>query len=400
MLKIGVIREGKTPPDSRVPLTPVQCKSLMDQGIDIVVQPSQVRCFNDEDYINEGVPLVENMDDRSVLMGVKEVLIKELLSDKSYFFFSHTIKKQAYNQKLLRAVVDKNINLMDYEVLTNDDGARVIAFGKFAGMVGAHNALWTYGKRTNHFEMPRMKDLYDYDAAKAVYNDIEIPNVKIVLTGTGRVSSGAAMVLDDMGITKVRPIDYVTKQYDYPVYTQLNTFYYAKRKDGKELDDIQDFYNNPSQYDSDFDHFLPMSDIMINGIYWDNSAPSFFTIDQMITGDFGIQVIADVTCDIAPVSSIPATLRASTIEDPVFGFNPFMRSEVQPYQKDAVDMMTIDNLPNELPRDASTAFGEMFMDKVLPEFQKENSEMLLRASVTLKGDLGPHFEYLRSYLNG
>jgi len=203
--------------------------------------------------------------------------------------------------------VAKNIRLIDYEVLTDESGARVIAFGKFAGMVGAHNALWTYGKRTGAFSLPRMKDLYDYAAAKAEYAKLKIPNVKIVVTGTGRVSTGAVMVLQDMGIKKVRPLDYVTKSFDEPVFTQVNSFYYAKRKDGKEFDSVQDFYSNPKDYQSDFDHFLPMSDIMINGIYWDNDAPAFFTAEQMASEDFGIQVISDVTCDIAPVSSIPST---------------------------------------------------------------------------------------------
>ncbi len=400
MLKIGIIREDKNPPDSRVPLNPTQCKSLIEEGVDLVVQSSSVRCFTDDDYAAVGVPVVDDVSDRDILLGVKEVPIEKLIADKTYFFFSHTIKEQVYNRKLLQAIVERNIRLLDYEVLTNDAGARVIAFGKFAGMVGAHNALWTYAKRTGSFELPRMKDLYDYAAAKDVYGKTTFPNVKLVLTGTGRVSNGAAMVLDDMGFHKVRPIDYVTKKFDQPVYTQLSSFYYAKRKDGREFDDVRDFYNNPSLYESDFDHFLPMSDIMVNGIYWDNDAPAFFTLDQLSSDNFGIKVIADVTCDIAPVSSIPTTIKASTIADPVFGYDPISRTESEPYQDNALDMMTIDNLPNELPRDASTAFGDMFIEHVLPELKAGGGTMLDRGSVTDKGDLGKHFEYLRGYLNG
>ncbi len=399
-MKIGIIREEKKPADSRVTLNPEQCKMLMDKGWDIVVQPSQVRCYSDQDYINAEVSLSENLNDRSILIGVKEVPISSLIADKTYFFFSHTIKEQTYNQQLLKSIVDQNISLIDYEVLTNDKGARVIAFGKFAGMVGAHNGLWTYGKRTQAFDLPRMNEMFDYNAAKAVYSQTKFPNIKVVLTGTGRVAQGAAMVLDDMGFKKVRPIDYVLKSFDVPVYTQLNSFYYAERKDGKVFDDVNDFYQNPSDYNSDFDHFLPMTDIMINGIYWDNDAPAFFSIDQMKSPDFGIKVIADVTCDIAPVSSIPSTIKASTIADPVFGFDPQTQSEVQPFDIDAVDMMTVDNLPNELPRDASTAFGEMFMEYVIPELKKDKSEMITKATVAQRGDLGPCFEYLRGYLNG
>ena len=399
-MKIGIIREGKNPPDSRVPLDPSQCKQLIDQGLDLVVEKSPARCFKDSEYTSAGVPLVTDLSDRDILLGVKEVPIDLLIEDKTYFFFSHTIKAQAYNQKLLKAIVDKNITLLDYEVLTNEDNQRVIAFGKFAGMVGAHNALWTYGQRTGQFTLPRMKDLHDYAAAKEIYANTKFPNVKIVLTGTGRVSGGAVQVLEDMGIQKVRPIDYVTKQFDGPVFTQVSSFYYAKRKDGREFDNIEDFYNNPEKYTSDFDHFLPMSDIMINGIYWDNAAPAFFTEDQMTFNNFNIKVIADVTCDIAPVSSIPSTLEATTIADPVFGYDPFTQSKVAPFQKTAVDMMTIDNLPNELPRDASTAFGTMFTEHIIPELKKKESAMLTKATIATNGGLGPHFDYLENYLKG
>ena len=399
-MKIGIIKERKTPSDSRVVFDPSQCKRLVHLGIDLVVESSDVRCFSDEDYRAQDIKIVSDVSDCDVLLGVKEVPIDALISNKTYFFFSHTIKEQEYNRGLLQAIIKKNIRLIDYEVLTNDQGTRVIAFGRFAGMVGAHNALWTYGQRSSLLSMSRMKDLYDYQAAQAVYADINIPPVKIVLTGTGRVANGAAEVLQDMGIQKVRPIDYVTTQYDGPVFTQLNSFYYARRKDGEVFDDVRDFYNNPAQYDSDFHHFLPMSDIMINGIYWDNDAPAFFTKDQMKTDKFGIKVIADVTCDIAPVSSIPSTLRASTIDDPVFGYDAGLDQEVAAFSANAIDVMSIDNLPNEMPRDASTAFGEMFIDHVLPALKNPNDKLLNRATIAHNGVLGDHFDYLSDYIEG
>lgn len=400
MIKIGVIREGKTPPDSRVPLNPKQCKKLSDMGVDIVVQPSPIRCFPDEDYKAAGITLKEDLSDRDILLGVKEVPISQLISDKTYFFFSHTIKKQEYNRELLKEIVDANITLIDYEALTNENGARVIAFGKFAGMVGAHNALWTYGQRSGDFELPRMKELYDYEAAKEIYSNIKFPNAKIVLTGTGRVAMGAAKVLDDMGITKVSPLEYLSKEFDFPVYTQINSFFYTRRKDGQTVDSVQDFYQNPKEYVSDFSHFLSKSDIMINGIYWHNEAPAFFTLEDMKAEDFRLKVIADVTCDIAPISSIPSTIKASTIADPIFGFDRMTGEETSPHGKTVVDMMTIDNLPNELPRDASTAFGEMFISNVLNELGNRRSALIERATIATGRNLGKHFEYLRDYLNG
>ena len=399
-MKIGIIREGKTPPDSRVPLSPTQCAALLQQGVDIKVQSSSVRCFSDEDYIKSGVPVVSEVHDCDILLGVKEVPLDMLIPDKTYFFFSHTIKAQPYNQKLLKTIVEKNIRLIDYEVLTDEAGKRVIAFGKFAGMVGAHNALWTWGERTGSHQLPRMKDVYDYQAAKEIYAQTDLPAVKIVLTGTGRVSTGAAQVLDDMGIPKVSPVEYVSKDFDHAVYTQLHCYYYAKRKDGQPFEDLKDFYANPQNYDSDFHHFLPHSDIMINGIYWDNKAPAFFTRDQMRHKDYRIRVIADVTCDIAPVSSIPSTLKASTIAEPLFGYDPATHSETAPHGDEVIDMMTIDNLPNEMPRDASAAFGDMFIEHVLPELSKEGSEMLTKATIAVDGNLGRDYEYLREYLEG
>jgi alanine dehydrogenase len=399
-MKIGIIREGKTPADSRVPLSPHQCSQLVEQGLQVSVQRSEVRCFSDDQYAHLGIDVVDNIDDCDILLGVKEVPISQLIPNKTYFFFSHTIKEQAYNQKLLKACVDKKIRLIDYEVLTDETGKRVIAFGKFAGMVGAHNALWTYGERLGNNPLPRMHSLKDYAAAQKIYSTTKFPNARIVLTGTGRVSSGAVQVLTDMGIQKVRPIDFVTQSYDLPIFTQLSSFYYAKRKDGKEFDNVQNFYDYPEEYESDFHHFLPHADILINGIYWDNKAPAFFTPEEMTQSNFNIKVIADVTCDIAPESSIPSTLKASTIADPVFGYNPESRVETEPYKEASIDMMTIDNLPNELPRDASEAFGSMFIEHVLPQLDNDESEMLDKATITKDGDLGSHFEYLRSYLEG
>jgi alanine dehydrogenase len=399
-MKIGIIKEGKTPSDSRVALTPGQCKKLINEGWNIVVQKSESRCYSDIEYADKNVPLVDDVYDCDVLIGVKEVPISQLIADKTYFFFSHTIKEQSYNQPLLKAIIDKNIKLLDYEVLTNDRNARVIAFGKFAGMVGAHNGLWTYGKKTGEYNLPRLKDLKDYAEAKSIYAKLELPNLKVVLTGTGRVANGAAMVLEDMGLKKVSALNYLSKSFEYPVFTQLSSFYYAERKDGVITDFVTDFFNNPTEYKSQFQHFTKVSDIFVNGIFWNNEAPPFFTLDDIKKDNFKIKVIADVTCDIAPVSSVPTTLRPSTIADPVFGFDKNSKKEVAPYLTDTIDMMTIDNLPNELPRDASEAFGEMFIEHVIDELKNPESQLIERATIADKGKLGTHFTYLTDYLAG
>ena len=398
-MKIGIIKEGKVPPDSRVPLIPEQCAFLIkEKNIDLVVQSSPNRCFPDDAYRAAGVPVVEDVSDCDVLMGVKEVPIDQLIADTTYFCFSHTIKEQSYNRKLLQAIVQKNIRLIDYEVLTDDQGRRLIAFGKFAGMVGAHNGVLTYGKRTGKFALKRMKDCLDYAEATSIYNTMSFPPMRIVLTGTGRVANGAAQVLNDMGIRKVSSEEFLTQTFDQAVYTQLDCEDYARRKDGTPFE-LQTFFNSPELFESQFAPYTEKSDILINGIYWDNNAPAFFTLEEMRSEGFNIKVIADVTCDIAPVSSIPSTIKASTIADPFFGFNPETNAEEAPFQDHVVDMMTIDNLPNELPRDASKAFGEQFIDSIIDELlMAEKSAVIERATIAVNGALGPHFSYLKEYL--
>lgn len=399
-MRIGIIREGKVPPDSRVPLTPVQCREIQEKfQIDIVVEPSPNRCYSDDEYREEGIRLSTDLTACDLLMGVKEVPIDHLIPEKSYCFFSHTIKEQPYNKKLLQAILESKIRLIDYEVLTNEQGKRLIAFGRFAGMVGAHNALYTFGERTGLFHLKRMHQMRDYAEAQALYTTIKWPAIKIVLTGSGRVGSGAAEVLLDMGIPQVSPTDFLEKTFDEIVFTQLRVPHYFKPKADKAFS-YQEFYNQPEAFESKFAPFAAVSDIMINGIFWDNRAPAFFTPQEMAQPSFKIKTIADVTCDIAPVSSIPSTLRASTITDPIFGYDPIKQEEAKPYQSNVVDMMTIDNLPNELPRDASKAFGEQFIQYILPEFFAADSAMLTRASVAINGQLGPNFNYLHEYAYG
>ncbi len=402
MIHIGIIREEKNPPDSRVPLTPEQCEALANGGeVQISVQSSEVRCFSDEAYLRRGIPVREDISDCDILLGVKEVPIDSLIPDKTYFFFSHTIKEQAYNRDLLRAILKKNINLIDYEALTDKHGHRLIAYGKYAGIVGAHNALYTYGERTDYFHLPRMKDCPDYAYAKAIYSDLRLPAMKIILTGHGRVGNGAATVLDDMMIKAVQPEDFLNMEYEQPVYTQLQTEDYTRHKDVEKAFDRSHFRAHPSAYESTFAPFAERGDIMINGIFWDNNAPQFFTLDDIRKPDFNLRVIADITCDIAPKSSIPTTIRASSIADPIYGFSRTTLEEVAPHSEKSIDVMAIDNLPNELPIDASQHFGEQFILHILPELGKMDSSPIIQgALVAENGNLGTHFTYLKNYVEG
>lgn len=401
-IKIGIIKEGKTPPDTRVVLSPKQCTMVMKHfpKVHICVQASPNRCFTDDEYAKEGIIIQQQVNDCDILLGVKEVPIKELIADKTYFFFSHTIKKQAYNQKLLQAIVQKNIRLIDYECLVNEQGERIIAFGHWAGVVGAHNALWTWGKKFNQFNLPRAIEVDALKSLKDLYKTIDFPAIKIAVTGGGRVANGVFEILEAAGIQKVADGAVINNTFDKPVYIQLDTGELFAREADNGYEQAE-FYANPVGYKCIIQPYLPHIDLFINAIYWNPKAPKFWTLKDMQQPAFGIKVIADITCDIAPDASIPSTLKASTIAEPVYGFDVHTSQETDAFKNDTIDVMAIDNLPNELPRDASENFGMMFFEEVMPELVKpEKSTMLHKASITQNGDLNKPFEYLRDYLDG
>ena len=398
-LSIGLIREGKIPSDSRVALTPKQCRYLIDQfNFEIIVQKSTTRSYSDSEFNDLGINLVEDVSSADILAGIKEVPIDQLIENKTYLFFSHTIKKQLYNRKLLQTILQKNIRMIDYEVITDEKGERLIAFGYYAGLVGAHNGMYAYAKRKG-IEFKRMFEFLHYEDAVKYYKNIKWSPIKIVITGTGRVASGAVQVMKDMGFEQISAVDYLTKEFAAPVFTQLDSSQYVVRKsDG--LFDKKEFYAHPELYQSCFAPFAKVSDIFINGIFWDDRSPAFFTLEDMQSSDFKIKTIADVTCDIAPQSSVPSTLFATKIDNPVFGFNPISKKAEQPYSEAVIDVMSIDNLPNELPRDASDYFGARFMDTIIPELLKGESAILKRATIAENGKLTANFQYLSDYVDG
>lgn len=401
MIKIGIIREGKVPPDARAPMTPEQCaEAMVELPVRIVVQPSPVRCFKNEEYTAHGIPLQENLSDCDVLLGIKEVPVDWLIPGKTYLFFSHTMKKQPHNRHLLQAVVQKHIRLIDYEALTNEQGERLIAFGFYAGIVGAHNGLWTWGRRTGQFSLPRLCESHDYAEVLAVYETLQLPPLRIVLTGGGRVASGAAKNLRDMGIRQVTPEEFLEQDFQEAVFTQITAEHYVVHKNAvKRGFDKRHFYRYGDEYLSVFAPYYRCADIFINGIFYDKKSPAFFTVEEMQQADFQIKVIADITCDLMPDSSVPCTLRASKIADPVYGFDPATGSETPPFQPGSVDVMAIDNLPSELPRDASAFFGRQLLERILPEVLKgRSSEIICRGMITEGGNLTQQFNYLADYL--
>ena len=397
-MKIGILREEKTPQDNRVPLTPSQCRTLMEEHPDvwIAVQPCGHRCYTNEEYRYQGVALKEDLSGCDILLGVKEVPPHLFIEGKTYLFFSHTIKQQPHNQKLLRAALDKRITLIDYECLKDPKGKRIIAFGRWAGIVGAYEGLHAIGKRYGAFDVKPMNECLNFAEVQKEFAKMKFPPLKIVLTGTGRVSEGAEFLLDIVNIKKVSPRDFLYKQFDEIVYTQLESKHMFYRP-GHEEFDANDYHQNPKEYKSAFYPFTKVTAVFMNGIYWDKRIPAFFTQEQMQEPDFAIKVIADITCDIAPDASVPSTLRTSVIGNAVYGYNPHTGMECAPFTGESIDVMAIDNLPNELPRDASEDFGNMLMSRVIPKLMSGDSKTIDNATITVDGKLNEPFLYLAVY---
>ena len=397
-MKFGIIKERKNPPDRRVVFSPNEIKTIQEQFpvVSFKVEPSDIRIFSDAEYQNLGIEVTDDLSDCEVLFGVKEVPVEALIPNKKYFFFSHTIKKQPYNQKLLQAVLEKNIELYDHETIVDAANKRLIGFGRYAGIVGAYNAIRAFGIKFELFKMPKASALKGRDALVQQVKRQIIPPIKIVVTGTGKVGSGVKEMLLAMKIKEVSVENFLTKKFTQPVFTQIDVLEYNKRMDGQKLD-TKDFYKNPAEYESDFERFTKVADIYISGQFHANAAPQILSQKMLQASDCTIKIVADVSCDVN--GPIACTLRASTIEEPLYGYLPSENKEVDVFHPAAIVVMAVDNLPCELPKDASEGFGEMFSQHVIPAFFNNDADgILARAKMTENGVLTERFNYLHDYV--
>ncbi|WP_179344085.1 NAD(P)-dependent oxidoreductase [Winogradskyella ursingii] len=399
-MKFAIIKERKNPPDRRVVLSP---ETLAEAQLDFpeaqfVVESSDIRIFPDSEYEKFGFKVTDDVSDADVMIGVKEVPSEHLIPNKKYFFFSHTIKKQPYNRDLLKAILNKNIELYDHETIVNQKGYRLIGFGRYAGLVGAYNGFRALGLRDQLYNLPKVEGLADLNEVKSELDKITIPNVKILLSGTGKVALGAQEILDHLGIKEVSDALYLTSEFTEPVYCRVDVMEYAKRSDGKVGNRLA-FYKDPKDYESNFMPYAKQTDFFIAGHFYGNNAPYLFTREDAKHPDFRINLVADISCDIdGPVAS---TIRPSTIADPYYGYNPQTEKEVGFDAENAITVMAVDNLPCELPKDASEGFGETFLNHVLPAFfNKDERGILKRAKITEKGKLTERFNYLQDYVDG
>jgi len=399
MITIGLLREGKVPADNRVALTPAQCKWIHRNvpGMRVQVQTSPDRCYTDKEYRSAGVEVREELGECDILFGIKEVPVGELLPGKTYLFFSHTKKKQPYNRSMFKAIVDRQITLIDYECLEHDDGQRILGFGFFAGVVGAHNGIMAYGNRTAGYALERVHRQQSFRELIHTYFGLRLPEIKVAVTGSGRVAHGALEVMNLLEIVEVEPDEFLERSFHYPVFTQLKgAGLYAHGQTGKYHRD--EFHQHPQEYRCKFLPYAATADILINGIYWDRNMPRLFEWEDLAADEFHIRTIADITDD--REGSVPCNLGESTMEDPIYGVDRKSGLRTAPYLPGSVDVMAVGNLPNELPRDASRYFGQQLIKHVLTDLLQGGSKILDRATMVRRGQLTEPYRYLEAYARG
>lgn len=398
-IKVAIIREEKVPHDKRVGLTPVQCVYLQKiyPHVQFIVQPSAWRSIPDIEYSDAGLIVQENISDCAIMIGIKEVPVKSLIPEKIYLFFSHTIKKQPHNRLLLQTIIEKKIQLIDYECLVDDQENRIIGFGRYAGIVGAYNTLRAYGLKYKKYKLKPAQDCEHKAELEKELRKVKLSNIKILVTGGGRVANGATEILGAMKIRRVTPYEFLMFPFTEPVYAQVHSSDYHYNKKGHGWDN-EHFHHHPEEYLSAFAKFTDKCDMLLHCAFWNPNAPKLFSLDEMAHSKFRIRLIGDITCDIN--GSIPSTTRTTTIEEPFFDYDPQSRKEVQGMHENTITTMAVDNLPCSLPRDASETFGQELIDKVLPVlFNDAHNQLIERASITKNGKLNKRFAYLADYVN-
>lgn len=396
-MKLGLIKEGKEPADKRVVLSPEQCVFIQSHypNIKIYVQRSADRCFSDEEYAQKGIILVDSVEDCEIILGVKEVPIPMLIPNKTFFFFSHTIKKQSQNRGLLQQCIQKNIRLVDYECIVDKRSKRLIGFGKFAGIIGSYNAFLTFGKRNHVFDLKFAYECSGQEELMSILQNISLPPIKILLTGDGRVGHGVREILEAMKIPEISPEDFLRKTYSHAVFSNVLVSDYIRHSHTEEFEK-KDYYQNPHLYYSILGDYVSKADLLITGHVWKKRNPILLDADFFRNPNNKCKVVADITCDLN--EPIACTIRACKIGEPYFYYDPISEKETAILQENSISVMSVDNLPCELPQASSVQFGQEFIDHVLPELLNQ-SDIIKNATICEHGKLGSRFLYLRDFVS-
>ncbi len=431
---VGLRHEDKYLMERRVAIVPAHIEKLVNaHGIKFIVESSPKRIFSDEEFIRAGAVVQNDMKSCDVIFGVKEIPEKAFESGKTYIFFSHVIKGQPYNMPMLKAMMQKGCNLIDYERVVDEQNRRLIFFGKFAGLAGMLNSLWSLGQRLNelgHTDNPflKIKQSYKYDSLEDAKKEVaevgreiskyglpkELLPLTIGFTGYGNVSIGAQEIANLLPSIQITPEELLVLEKSklapsnliYKVVFKEKDI--SKRKDGGKFD-LQDYYSNPQEYENDFEKFIPHTSVLMNCMYWDTRYPRIFTKDFLKhlygLGMLKTLVVGDITCD--PNGSIEFTHKGTAIEDPVFVFNPITNQPTMGFKGEGILVMAVDILPSELPRDSSEAFSEALFGFVEPiskaDFSASFDDLILprplkKAMILHKGKLTPDYEYISQFL--
>ena len=405
---ISILKEARAD-ENRTPFTPDQIKTLITNfpNIKISVQPSKKRCFKDEEYSKAGAKLDEDITNSNIIFGIKEIDISKIIEDKTYLFFSHTSKVPngnfqnsqdpaiIYKKKLLREVLKKNVTLIDYENIRDEskEAYRYLGFGRFAGIVGCYNTLNLYLKLNKKKLLPRAFEINSYEKIKKLIAKQNFNKLKILQTGRGNVAKGSMEILKHANIKQISLKDYLGKKYDEPVYCNISIREHIERKDGKDFSH-QDFTLNPHEYKSKVKNYLFDTDILITGHYWESRFPKLFYQDQI--NEFkNLKIIGDITCDIN--GAIPTTIRSTTIAKPYYSVDINSMKEIDLGNK-GIAVMAVDNLPSELPNEASEEFGKNIISEVLPHLFKKDDGRISRATTASQGKFTFLFSYLKDFI--
>ena len=401
-MKVALIKETKIPVDNRVALAPKQVAELNRKypQHQIVVQSSDIRAFSDDEYRAMGVRVVDSVADADILFGIKEAKIESLIPGKQYFFFGHIAKMQEYNRPLLQAFIQKDITFCDYEYLTDEHGLRVCAFGWWAGVVGVYYTLRGYGLKHKLYELPKPDRRFTLTQLLDSLKAINLPKVKLFVTGAGRVSQGAQYVLNNIGAVRMTEEDYLsTDSVDKLSFCYADVDRLVRRKDGKNFS-WEDFTHNAQEYASDFMRFACKTDVLICAHFWAPDAPVYLSEDDLRNPEMRIRMIGDVTCDIK--GSIKSTVRPATHDAPYFDYNPFTESDEPAFSSDKnITVMAVDTCPNALAMDTSEYFGKMLTENVFePLLNGEHSAVIDRSMILKEGRLTERFAYLKGFSEG
>ena len=401
LTNIGIVRESRND-ENRTPLVPEHIKKYKESNpnINFIIQPSNSRCFSDEEYELCGAKINENLNECSIIFGVKEIDPNILINNRTYLFFSHTFKinKQQKNiekhkKDLLLSILNKKITLIDYENIRGKNGTRCLGFGRFAGIVGCYNTLNLLLKVLGKQSLASAYKINDYERLVLNLKNLYFPKTKILVTGDGRVAKGVIELLNLTNIKAVSKKDFLEKKFDQPIFCNLETKDYVTNNSSTNFN-LEHFINNPQDYSSSALQYIKETNILISAHYWDPSSPKIFENEDLKDLQ-NLKIVGDITCDIN--GSVPTTIRSTTIEEPNYWIERYTLKEIDE-NNDGIAVMAVDNLPSELPRDSSTEFSEGIINEVLPFLLKEDDGRILNGTITTDGSFLEKYNYLNDYI--